>query len=76
MEESDMKKNKDVDQDILEAGKFCDECISAFGKLKSEKGVGLFVQFASVQYAMLKRLETRLNAIEKSLAESRKETEK
>ena len=75
MEESDMK-NKEVDQDTLEAGKFCDDCISAFGKLKSEKGVGLFVQFASVQYAMLKRLESRLNSIEKSLAESRKETEK
>jgi hypothetical protein len=76
MEESDMKTNKEVDQDILEAEKFCDECIEAFGKLKAEKGVGLFVQFASVQYAMLKRLESRLAAIEKSLAESRKETEK
>jgi len=71
-----MKKNKDVDQDTLEAEKFCDECIEAFGKLKSEKGVGLFIQFVSVQYAMLKRIESRLAVIEKSLAESRKETEK
>ena len=67
-----MKKSREVDQDTLEAEKFCDECIGAFGKLKSEKGVGLFVQFASVQYAMLKRIESRLNDIEKSLAESRK----
>ena len=68
MEESDMKTNREVDQDTLEAEKFCDECIGAFGKLKSKKGVGLFVQFASVQYAMLKRLESRLNAIEKQLS--------
>ena len=68
MEERDMKKNKDVDQDTLEAEKFCDECIEAFGKLKAEKGVGLFVQFAAVQYAMLKRIEKRLAAIEKQLS--------
>ena len=68
MEESDMKTNREVDQDTLEAEKFCDECISTFGKLKSEKGVGLFVQFVSVQYAMLKRIESRLAVIEKQLS--------
>ena len=63
-----MKNSKDVDQDTLGAEKFCDECIEAFGKLKAEKGVGLFVQFAAVQYAMLKRIEKRLAAIEKQLS--------
>ena len=69
MEESDMKTNREIDQDTLEAEKFCDECIETFGKLKAEKGVGLFVQFVSVQSAMLKRIESRLAAIEKQLSE-------